>query len=217
MNNKILRFSEQKKHKFDNTSTINIRLHNDILIETEHKIKQRLMDVEIEQKLPVIENIPLTNDYHDTSRIRSYVKITKKDINSDIETYSIFIYHILNVSHVLILTKYRKNTKSFLIYEKTDKQPDTIISDAIYTENLAHHTVIEKSQDTKIISNLNTSNIITALNSSSPETHPVVTIPLTDILDPILLEFYYVVLNGLYISRTPSDILSRLVWILMNL
>jgi hypothetical protein len=217
MNIKILRFTEQKNHKYDNTSIINIRLHNDILIEIEHKIKQRLIDVEIEQKLPVIENIPLTNDYHDTSRIRSYVKITKKDINSDIETYSIFIYHILNISHVLILTKYRTNTKSFLIYKTTDKLPDNIISDAIYTENLAHKTVIEKSQDTKIISKSNTSKIVTALNRLDPETHPVITIPLTDILDPILLEFYYVVLNGLHISRTPSDILSRLVWILMNL
>ena len=217
MNIKILKFPEQNKHKFYNTSTINIILHDDILIETEHKIKQRLIDVVIEQKIPVIDNIPITNDYKDTSRIRSYVKITKKDINSDIETYSIFIYHILNVSHVLILIKYRTNTKSFLIYEKTDKHPDNIISDTIYTENLSHKTVIEKSQDTKIISNFNTSKIITALNNLDPETHPVVTIPLTDILEPTLLEFYYVVLNGLYISKTPSDILSRLVWILMNL
>lgn len=215
---KIVRFKKNNKSKFDNTSTINITLTNDILTETEHKIKKRLIDTEIEKVLPIQENKNISNtQYNNTPRIRTYVKITKKDINSDIETYSLFIYYILDISHVLILTKYRIQNNTFIIYRTTNKLPEQIISDIIYSENLSHNTVIEKSQKNKILSNTETINIINALNSSESNTHPVLNIPLTDNLNPILLELYYTVINNSYISKTSSDMLSRLVWVILNL
>lgn len=216
---KILKFTNNKKKYYDNTSIINITICDDILTETEHKTNIRIIDNDIKQILPIVDNSLniINNEYEDTLRKRSYVKISKTNFTSDSEIYAIFIYHILGISHVLIQIKYHTNDKSLLIYETTNRIPIDIISDAIETEKLAHKIVIEQLHEDKIISKSYTLKIINALNSNDPNTHPVFTIPLTTILNPILLNFYYTVLNKTYISKTPDDILSRLVWIMLNL
>lgn len=215
----ILKFTNNKNQQYENTSIINITIQNDILIETEHKITKRLIDNELKQIFPIIDNSINTviNYYKDTLRKRSYAKISINDYKSEIETYAIFVYYIFGVSHVLIQKKYRINKKSLLIYEKTDKLPIDIISEAIDTEKFAHKIVIEQSNEDKIISYSDTNKIINALNNTDPATDPVITIPLTDTLNSIILEFYYIIANKLYITKTSDDILSRLIWIILNL
>lgn len=198
--------------------TKNIKLNDDTTSECEHTIQKRLVDTYIDNKLPTFENnTAISVQYNNTKRVRSYIKITKKYNNTDINTYSIFTYYILNTSHVLILTKYKIQNKSFIIYKTSNKLPKNIISDNIYTENLSHDTIVEQSHDDKILSNTETTNIINALSSSELNTHPSITIPLSNNLDPLLLELYYIIINNSYISKTPSDTLSRLVWIILNL
>lgn len=216
---KILKF--KNKRIFDDSSIINIILYDDILTEVEHKvnINKRIVDTVIEQKFPVSDNtaIIINDKYDNTLRLKSYAHITKKDPTVNIETYTIIVYNILNVSHVLIRTKHKTNNKSLLIYDTVNDAPNNIISNAIATENLEHYTVIEKSDNNKILSNDETTKIISAINNSDPNTDPVITIPLANTLDPVLLEFYYLVLNNSYISKTPDDILLRLAWIILNL
>jgi hypothetical protein len=206
------------KQTFSNTSNINITLDDDKITETEQKIKKRLVNIELEKVLPIKETKTIINkQYNDIQRTRSFLKITNKNSNSNIETYYLIIYHILHISHVIILTKYRLQEKLFLIYRTSDSLPEYIISNVIHTENLSHNTVIEKDHNDMILTNKETTSIINALNSFVPDTHPVLTIPLATNLHPILLEFYYIVLNNSYISKTPNDILSRMSWIILNL